>query len=307
MMNDKIKFGIFPKFLLFSLYISLIPLGVLTFTAYNDMMGLGDLLVREGKNSLEQFGIREIENRSKDVARQLEVYIRSHPEKTVQDLQMDSYFGELAVQPVGETGYTAVQDAHSAVNLFHKNPKIINMDLHQLADKLPAFWEIMEKSLGGQEASGFYDWKDPDGKVRKKFMYIAAVDATTADGVRMGVAATTYLDEFSRPMLQLASTVSGMIQKKLRFFYLVIALTVLFVISTSFFLARKITRPVLYLARITDQISIGKLGTRIEISSNDEIGVLINSIKRMQKSLVLAIKKLRERDRLPARHAGRTV
>jgi methyl-accepting chemotaxis protein len=220
---------------------------------------------------------------------------------TVADLQKDQTFQALAVQPVGKTGYTAVQDAQTAVNLFHKNPKIVGLDLHKLKKKFPNFWKIMERSLGGKDAWGYYDWKDPDGKVRKKFMYITTVRAKTADGVQMGLAATTYLDEFSQPMIQLENKVKGLIQEKLRVFYGIIAFTAAAVLLVSFMLARAITRPILYLARVADQISTGKLGTKIEISSRDEIGVLIASIKRMQRSLALAIKKLRDQQRAARR------
>jgi methyl-accepting chemotaxis protein len=294
-MATRAKFGIFPKVLVFALCISLLPLGGIVFVAYRDMVGIGDLLIDQGTARLEDLGARTIENKAKDVARQLEVYVQAHALMTAKDLQEDESFRDLAVQPVGETGYTAVQDARSAVNLFHKNPKIVNMDLHKLAAKLPAFWEIMEKSLGGRESSGYYDWTDADGKTRKKFMYIVPLNVSTADGVQMGVAATTYLDEFSQPMVQLETTVSGLMQEKLHFLYVLIGVTIIVVSSLSFLLARTISRPILYLAGVADQISTGKLGTKIEMSRGDEIGTLIDSIRRMQRSLALAIKKLRER------------
>lgn len=294
-MAAKAKFGIFPKVLVFALCISLLPLGGIVYVAYRDMRGIGDLLLREGKDRLEDLGARMIESKAKDVARQMEVYVASHPTMTAKDLQEDETFRDLAVQPVGKTGYTAAQDAHTAVNLFHVNPKIVNMDLHKLAKKLPAFWKIMEESLGGDESSGYYDWTDADGKTRKKYMHIVNLNVSTADGIQMGVAATTYLDEFSLPMIQLESTVSGIMRDKLFFFYGLIGVTVLVVLCLSFLLARTISRPILYLAQVADQISTGKLATKIEISRRDEIGVLINSIRRMQRSLALAIRKLRER------------
>jgi hypothetical protein len=65
--------------------------------------------------------------------------------------------------------------------------------LHDLSNKLPAFWKIVEASLKGP-ASGYYDWKDADGRIRPKYMYLAPVKDTD-----LIVAATTYIDEFSRP------------------------------------------------------------------------------------------------------------
>ncbi|NOZ80997.1 MAG: hypothetical protein GXP63_04960 [DPANN group archaeon] len=116
---------------------------------------------------------------------------------TLQDLQQDAYFQTLAVQRVGKTGYTAVTDYDTLIARFHKDPKIVDMDLHTLAGKLPSFWGIMVKTEGGRTAEGLYDWKDPDGSLRKKYMYITPVRRRTADGVGLTVAATTYLDEYA--------------------------------------------------------------------------------------------------------------
>jgi methyl-accepting chemotaxis protein len=300
-MAQSVKFGIFPKLLLISLCVSLIPIGAIVYVAYTDMTGIGDLLLHEGKKSLEDLGAQVIANKAKDVASQLDVYVKTHPTMTATELQKDPDFQALAVQPVGKTGYTAAQDSKTAVNLFHRDPKIVNMDLHQLAEKRPEFWKIMEKSLGGKESSGYYEWLEPDGKtVKKKYMYIAAVKSRTADGIQIGVAATTYLDEFSQPVIQLEKRVFDLIQEKLMVFYILIAVTAVVVVIVSLFLAKTITRPILYLARVADEISKGKLGTKIEISSRDEIGTLIDSTKRMQRSLALAIKKLREKERGPS-------
>jgi len=293
-MAAKVRFGIFAKLLIFALCVSLIPLGVIVYMAFVNMSTIGQMLLEEGKKDLEALGAKVIEEKAKSVAKQLEIYIKTHPDKTVADLQKDELFSALAVQPVGETGYTAVQDCETAVNLFHKNPKIVGLDLHKLAKKFPKFWKIMERSLGGHDSWGYYDWQDPDGKIRKKYMYITTVNAKTADGVRMGVAATTYLDEFSRPWVKWEKTVSTLIQKRMELFIVIIVVTAAVVVIASFLLARSITKPILYLARVADQISTGKLATKIEISSRDEIGILITSMKRMQKSLALAIKKLKE-------------
>ena len=297
-MAEKVRFGMFPKLLIFSLCIALIPLGTIVYFSFVNMSTIGELLLDQGKKSLENLGAKVIEERAKSVAKQLEIYIKTHPKKTIADLQKDETFKSLAVQPVGKTGYTAVQDCETAVNYFHINPKIVNMDLHKLATKLPQFWKIMERSLGGHDSYGYYDWEDPDGRIRKKFMYITTVKAKTADGVRLGIAATTYLDEFSMPILKWERTVSTFIQSKLKQFYLIIAITTVAVVVASLLLARAITRPILYLAHVADQISTGNLEAEIDIKSSDEIGILVTAMKRMQRSLALAIKRLKER-RLP--------
>jgi hypothetical protein len=59
----------------------------------------------------------------------------------------------------------------------------------------------MEESLDGRYSHGYYKWKEPNGEIRDKFMYIAPLNKKTADGVRFGVAATIYIDEFTHPIL----------------------------------------------------------------------------------------------------------
>ncbi len=137
-----------------------------------------------------------IKQKAIDVAKQIEIYITLNPDKTVLDLQNDSYFQEIAVQQVGKSGYTAVTDYNSLIARFHVNPSIVNLDLHNLADKLPGFWNIMSKTEGGVEAEGIYDWEEADGSIKQKYMHIVLVNAKTADGVGLHVAATTYLDEY---------------------------------------------------------------------------------------------------------------
>ncbi len=142
-----------------------------------------------------------------DVALQLELYLQAHPEMTVEDLQNDPKFREISIQPIGRRGYTSVHDSDTIINRFHKDPMMENLDLHSLSDNLPAFWAIMKASLGGRYSSGYYKWEEPDGQICKKFICIAPLSVRTADGVRFGVAATTYADEFIYSM-QAAQDVS---------------------------------------------------------------------------------------------------
>ncbi|MCD4762335.1 hypothetical protein K8R32_05260, partial [bacterium] len=143
-----------------------------------------------------------IKQKAEDVARQIEIYLKTNPSKTIVDLQDDYYFKEIAVQLVGKTGYTAVTDYNTLTCRFHSNPKIVDMDLHNLADKLPGFWGIMSRTKGGKEADGIYDWEEADGSIKQKYMYIALVNAKTADNVGFSVAATTYLDEYEKEILK---------------------------------------------------------------------------------------------------------
>lgn len=139
----------------------------------------------------------EIDEAAKRVANEVNNYILDHKEMTLKDLQGDSEFKKIAVQPLGIKGYTALTDYDLLTARFHVSESIVDLDLHTLAEKLPSFWSIMSKTEGGKPASGFYDWLESDGTLAKKYMYIDIVETKTADGVGLSVAATAYLDEFN--------------------------------------------------------------------------------------------------------------
>jgi nitrogen fixation/metabolism regulation signal transduction histidine kinase len=251
--------------------------------------------LRESKSSLNKLGEKIIREKAIDVATQMEVFIKGRPKMKREDLYKDPELKAIAVQKVGETGYTAVHD-NNGINHFHVNPQIVDTDLHNLAEKLPAFWKILEASLTGP-ASGYYDWKDADGKIRPKYMYLAPVRGTD-----LIVAATTYIDEFSRPERVIEERIKGIeraylqeYEMKIQIFYLVILVALLIMICVIYYYSRSVIRPILYLSEVADKISMGELETPIQINAKGEVRVLAESIERMQTSVKAAIERLQRR------------
>ena len=109
---------------------------------------LSTVSLKESRTSLDKLGEKIIQEKALSVAFQMEIFIKSHPKMKREDLLKDPWLKEIAVQKVGETGYTAVHD-NKGINYFHTNPQIVGTDLHHLADRLPAFWKILEASLKG--------------------------------------------------------------------------------------------------------------------------------------------------------------
>ncbi len=59
--------------------------------------------------------------------------------------------------------------------------------------------------------------------------------------------------------------------------------------------ARSVTRPLSQLAEVADRMSLGELDVEIDVTGNNEIGQLAESLRRMQASLRSAIERLRSR------------
>ncbi|HNT30095.1 MAG TPA: HAMP domain-containing protein [bacterium] len=307
------KSSILGKLTALILILTLAPLAALGFMALNDIKGMGDeavdsvdsigeTAVADSTKSLNDLGKTVIMQKAIDVAKQIEIYVKNNPTKTIADMQADEYFNAIAVQPVGLTGYTALTDVDTLYCRWHANPKVANTDLHGLAEKLPGFWGVMEKSQGGVVSEGYYDWLEADGSTKQKYMYIAIVDAKTADGVQLSVAATTYIEEFSAPVADLQTKIDAGVtditkdidagtQAVQQRTLILIVVTIAIAALIGILFARSLTTPIKQLTKAGNEIAAGNLDTKLPvIKSKDEIKALGDTVS----ALVDALKFLKE-------------
>jgi PAS domain S-box-containing protein len=253
---------------------------------------------RDANHHIRSSGEKTIERQAQAVARQVEIFLRDHPRETIDSLQRDETFQAIAVQLVGDTGYTCVYEAGSGIMRFHPNPKLIDLRMASLAPQLPTWWSIFEPSLSRIESSGYYEWIDNDGARREKYMSMVPVAVPIEERYLM-VAATTYIEEFSKPLLELekkAQQVSG----RYRQFVLRQAaliggahLAVLLMTFGSVALVgrraqRRFIRPIQALAHAAQQLGAGRWETEVGatlLRRQDEIGLLAQEFSRMQAQL----------------------
>ena len=62
-----------------------------------------------------------------------------------------------------------------------------------------------------------------------------------------------------------------------------------------FFYVRSLIARIAHHSEVADRISVGELDMEIDVRSKDELGVLAQSIARMQRSIRLAIERVRRR------------
>jgi HAMP domain-containing protein len=301
---QRLILGIFVPILLAFLVIGILlfvslNLGPVRFTSirdlgFNSLNELGASSLKESTALLNKLGEKMIQEKAQDVARQIEIYMKSHNQKSVATLASDSRLREIAVQKVGETGYTAVHD-NRGINYFHVNPQIVGTDLHALAAKLPDFVKIMDAGLR-KPANGYYDWRDADGRIRPKYMFTEPVEGTNAI-----VAATTYIDEFSKPakaivekMSLMEQTYSAQYHKRIMLFLLIVAVDLVVLLGVIYVYSSSIVRPIRHLSEVADKISMGDLRATVDVKGKGEVLVLAQSVKRMQVSVRAAIERLQK-------------
>jgi len=248
-----------------------------------------------------------IRQKAVDVALQCGIYLRRHPGAPIEKFQADKVFQSIAVQSVGATGYTIVFDRQGVMR-FHPNRELVNYDMHNWKDMLPGFWALFEQTFDGSSGGGYYNWQDSDRVIRRKFMYIAPIQ-----GTQYMVAATTYIDEFSRPaeetknrIAAATDSIRGEIKKVVEgirtSFVMIMTAMFLIVGAISFFLSRMITDPILALMRGAKAIGRVEMEHTVEVKTGDELEVLADSFNTMARNLKLHMEDLRcttaEKERL---------
>ncbi len=282
-------------------YIALTNMTSMADYASSDMNALGQRAADNSTKALEALGQRLIEEKARDVAGQAAVYMAAYPTMSVADLQKSQDFQRVAVQGVGETGYTSIMDLNTGYFYFHPQERLVNTDTHVFAQTLPAVWKILEQTITThRNASGYYDWQEADGSIRPKYMALALIDRKTADNKQLFVASTTYIDEFSSPAIEARKQIdattsearsyfSAQIDGIRKGFSAVLVALILVAFGVSIILSRTITTPITALTRSARSIERGQTldGKRLVnvMASGDELAGLARVFTQMAGAL----------------------
>ncbi|MGD0355290.1 MAG: histidine kinase [Dehalococcoidia bacterium] len=297
-----IRFGIRDKILISFLALSLISVGIISSLALRYIGSVGSLTKQYSSTlgetvmsvtiaALEDQGRRTISQKAEDVSDQIYFYLQLHPSLDEQAMMKDDELRTIAVQSVGRTGNTRVYDTSGKV-LFAKDSNLIGANLRQIGGEPVYYSSIFERSLLGEDASGYYSYKGASDNVeRTKYMYTVPVQGTI-----LVVAASTYLDEFSSAAQdtkdQIATAVQDMsnqVDKQSReaelIFIAVIVAMVVVVSGISFLLSETITRPVMALTKGSENIGKGELNFTLNVNTGDEMQVLAEQFNAMGSAL----------------------
>ncbi len=259
---------------------------------------LSVLITNESAHIVKNLAEQIIAEKADSVAAQVQLYLLAHPNLKKEEFNNHEEFKKIAVQRVGETGYTALYELPGKDGVWrtwaHVNSKIIGIDMSNLKKPLgkyfAGFWRIFTGVKGNKPSKGYYNWKDKDGRIRPKFMVCKPVE-----GTRYVVAATTYLDEFTRPLKELEER-AQQVTTNIRNTSMAIMAAALFLIAAVVSLyGHRLASRIKTLTDIAERISVGELDAEVDVRSKDELGDLAEAISRMQESIKLSIERLRRR------------
>lgn len=282
----------------------IIPVSLMLFSGYFTLKQIESLatdITQESTNIVTEAGKDQLLQKARDVALQCEIYLKANPDLVREDFSYDPEFNQIAVQNVGKSGYTCViqepEQDHNYTIWAHPNPNIIGIEDVDLIKKalgpyFDEFWHTITQCAGRKESTGPYRWKDPDGKIRAKYMAIAPIHI---EGKPFSLMATSYIDEFTQKTENLRKDAEKRAVDTRNINLIMLGAFILIIGLIIIIYGYRLTRSIKYLTEAADRISVGDLEAEIEIKSKDEIGSLADAISRMQDSLRFSIERLRRR------------
>ncbi|MBI9083051.1 MAG: HAMP domain-containing protein [Desulfobacterales bacterium] len=296
--NVKTKgLGLRSKMILLFLVVPLILMAISGFISLRQMNILSTSIAEDSSDIVIQLGEESVTNTAHAVARECQLYLANQPNLNAENFATDSMFNKIATQKVGKTGYTVLYSGSPFTLWTHPNAKLIGADVvagmkQALGTDFSQWYNIVGDADKGKnvQRQGYYLWKDADGIKREKFMVISPIR-----GTRYGIAATTYIHEFTQPLKKLESRTNQAASeaRNINFAIMIVTLIVVGLIVSLY--GHRLTNNIKHLTDVADRISVGELDAEIQIRSTDEIGSLADAISRMQDSLRLSIMRLRRK------------
>lgn len=142
--------------------------------------------------------VRDVDRRAQVIVSEVENYILAHPEMTLGELQKSQEFQSIALQSVGKEGYSALANYEEQVIVMHKLENFVGLDFDEPSFRnwLPQIYKLQIESRNESQVFGFYDWEEPSGEIRKKYLRLSRISVRTADDVGLSVAVTAYVDDY---------------------------------------------------------------------------------------------------------------
>lgn len=140
---------------------------------------------------------RDVDLKIQNLAMEVENYIKFHPEMTLKELQESEEFKVIAVQEIGETGYSGIIEIENLSVVVYNKKEFYNFNLTSLNQSNKLLFEIINKiHLGAENSSGFYNWVEADGKISRKYINLIKLPVKTIEGVSLIFWVNSYVDYY---------------------------------------------------------------------------------------------------------------
>jgi predicted Zn finger-like uncharacterized protein len=290
--------SLITKFLLFLVLPFVVIYGIIIFLTIAKMGDMSRIMVDKSSIAVMDVVRSSIKEKARSVARQTRQYLFTNLDLKKEAFNRDVYFKKVAVQKIGENGYTALYEMPEEGGEWrmwaHIDPKVVGVNMASfkttMGSNFDDFWRIIRGVHGGKESEGIYTSEDIDGKMRPKLMFCSPIEGTP-----YVIAAVAYVGEFIAPVKNIQTKMRELTGNTTIWAIIMMAIGLILNAVVIFIYGRGITGRIIYLSDVADRISVGELDAEIDLKSNDEIGELSEAIARMQSSLNISIQRMRKR------------
>ncbi len=282
------------KFIIVFLLISICPLILAGGVGYYHITKMNKLAIKDARVDLENLSKQLVEQKGYDVVKMIQFIIKQYKQKgnfSWNALENDPAFLTAAIQTVGKTGYSAVlmKKNGKIISFAHPNPQLMGVDLSFIKQKNKDLWKVLQGPKEGERfASGYYKWRESNGKMTNKYAITIPVPDTP-----LMVLVTIYTNEIEAPIHKMETMLHAEQKRFLSIYNAESFAVALIVLILAVLFATQLSKPIIHLTEVAEKISLGELKTPIRITSTDEIGDLADALRRMQSSLTKAIQRLR--------------
>jgi len=297
--GKKGSLGLRSKMILLFFILPIIIVAVAGILYLRQMNSLSLLLTEQSAETVKKMAEDLVKEKARSASKQINLYLATHPELNKEDFNYEMNFRLIAVQKVGLTGYTSLYSIPDEQGLstfwMHPNAKLIGINTTESMQKtlgkdFKDFIKIYQGAYEGSETDGYYSGKDADGKAQEIYMVSSPVEGTP-----FVVAATVFLDEFTRPIRIMETRAQKLISNAKYIISAIIIGTIVLIGLVVSIYGNLLVNKIKLLTDLAQRISIGDLDAEVVIKSKDEIGDLYDAIVRMQESIRLSMERLRRR------------
>lgn len=139
---------------------------------------------------------QDVEKRFNLIYRDVQNYMKAHPNMTLAQLKNSKEFQIIAVQRIGVEGDSFILNSKMGEIYFHRYPSMIGVKVTSFFNDSLSIEEAAMISREEGVFSGFYFFEDVSGKLRKKYAHYRRLDVSTADGVSFILGVSTYVDNY---------------------------------------------------------------------------------------------------------------
>ena len=289
--RSKGRMGIRSKMLLLFFIIPVVIFAISCVLYLGQLKSLSNILNTETTGVVENISQLVISEKANAVAREVGLYLKTHPSLTEEDFGNDKEFMGVAVQKVGTTGYTVLNSGPTKAEPWrikaHPKKALIGSDIFAAMKKRmsPEDYNVFKRlhdTAAETKAltSGYYRWLDG----REKYLSMAPIQ-----GTNYWLLSTTYLEEFTEPMIELQQRASLATAANQKIVLIILAATIILIAFVTIFYGTALSKRIKSLTDVTDRISLGDLDAEIDVTGKDELTDLAAAISRMQSSVRISL------------------